>query len=185
MVMTRRLAWCVLALGLAACSDTPMGPVTPPRQTPAPPITVPPTVPTPVPTATPPPETTPAPEPPTTTPPNHCSGDNEAPRVFITTPRDGATIRTRTVQFAADASDRNAIAKVEFYYHFDVRGTAVPAAAGAMDPIVFIARKNNPPYSIQWDVPKTCNSILSLYAWAYDACGNVGEANLIRVSVCN
>jgi hypothetical protein len=185
MVMTRRLGWCVLVLGLAACSDSPRGPVSPPIQTPTPPITVPPTLATPVPTTlAPPPETTPTPQPPQA-PPAHCTSDREAPRVFITTPREGATIRNRTVQFAADASDSNPITKVEFYYHFDVRGTAAPAAARALDPIVFIARKNNPPYSIQWEVPRTCNSTLSLYAWAYDVCGNVGEADLIRVSVCN
>lgn len=167
------MAACAVALACMACAGSPTDPQPPPPSA-AP--SAPPATPTPQPTQTPTPEPSPA---------SACDRDREKPQVRIQRPGNNALIRSSSVDIEAAATDNEGVTRVEFYYHLDSEGFAGPGPAAVRGPVVYISEKHNPPYVVRWDVPRTCDARFSLYAWAYDACGNVGEANLVRVEVCN
>lgn len=167
------LAAFAVALACTACAGSPTDPQSPP---PFAGPSSPPATPTPQPTPPPTPEPSPA---------SACDSDREKPRVSIQRPGNGTLIRSSSIDIEARASDNEGVTRVEFYYHLDGEGFAGAGSGAERGPIIYIAEKHNPPYVVRWDIPRTCDARFSLYAWAYDACGNVGEANLIRVEVCN
>jgi hypothetical protein len=92
-------------------------------------------------------------------------------------------VNERTLTIEARASDNKGVTKVEFLYHIDE--LRVSSRTLVMDPPVLIGTRNSPPYRIRWSVPEMCRAKVSLLAWAYDACDNVGEAEFVHVVVCN
>lgn len=143
------------------------------------PESVPSTVPT---TTTTMPAATPPPQPSPST--SGCNGDRIRPfPVQIRRPSEGTAVNTRSLTIDANASDDVGVTSVEFYYHIDQQLLRASGAAN-VDPLVHIATRTSEPYRVNWSVPQMCARV-SLYAYAYDACNNVGEAPPIRIEVCN
>ncbi|HOQ40080.1 MAG TPA: Ig-like domain-containing protein [Fervidobacterium sp.] len=94
--------------------------------------------------------------------------DLQAPQVSIVSPKDGS-ILSGTVTIEANAQDDTSVEKVEFY----IDGTNV-------------SEITIPPYKYNWDTTNlTNNSTHTIQAKAYDFTGNVGESNLINVTIKN
>lgn len=92
------------------------------------------------------------------------TGDTTVPTVSLTAP----TTIAGTVAFTANASDNEAVTRVEFL----VDGSVI-----ATDTIA--------PYSTSWDSKTATNGTHTLLAKAYDAAGNVGQSNSVAATVSN
>jgi len=89
------------------------------------------------------------------------------PTASIASPANGASL-SGIVTVVANASDNNAVAKVEFY-----RGTNKIGTATAQ------------PYTIEWNTAYAPNGSHSLTAKAYDEAGNTGTSPVITVTTAN
>lgn len=92
--------------------------------------------------------------------------DFSAPSVVIGSPANGSTIGGM-VTFFANAVDNIGVTKVEFF----VNGNLLSTATGA-------------PFSFNWNTFKVVNGSSTLTAKAYDAAGNIGQAQIV-VNVFN
>ncbi|WP_224981916.1 Ig-like domain-containing protein [Geomonas agri] len=95
------------------------------------------------------------------------SNDLIAPSVSMASPLSGSTVNG-TVTVTANASDNVGVSKVEFYRN-NVLQTTVATA----------------PYSYNWDTKTVANGSYTLTAKAYDAAGNVTQAQGSVVTVSN
>ncbi len=88
-------------------------------------------------------------------------GDNQPPRIKITSPANNAAVDAGNLQVAVNATDAdNNLEKVEFYNHYDLLGVATDA-----------------PYSFTWDVPDGCHLLI---ARAVDSSG-FGYSNSVEI----
>jgi hypothetical protein len=83
--------------------------------------------------------------------------DNTVPTVALTSPP--SLFKPGVVQVAATASDNQALSRVEFYDGTTLIGTDTTA-----------------PYTVSWDATALPSGSRTLYARAYDAAGNMGQA---------
>jgi len=86
---------------------------------------------------------------------------------MITYPKDGATV-SGSITITVDASDNVAVSKVELYID------------GTLFAVDFDA-----PYEFYWDTNNNQDGVHTLQAKAYDTSNNVGESNIVSVSVNN
>lgn len=95
------------------------------------------------------------------------NNDTVAPVVTINSPYSNSTL-SGTVAVNASASDNVGVSKVEFYLNGILKSTTTAA-----------------PYSFSWNTTTAANGAYVLSAIAYDAVGNIGQANDVVVSVNN
>jgi subtilisin family serine protease len=107
------------------------------------------------------------PTPPPTNPSPNPPADKEAPAVSVTSPAAGATV-SGDVTVTADAKDNVGVSKVIFYADGQEIGTAATA-----------------PYGVSWSTTALADGTHSLVANAYDAAGNVGKSQAVKVTVKN
>ena len=93
--------------------------------------------------------------------------DTTAPTVYLTSPTYGSQVKG-TVAVNANASDNVAVSKVEFF----VNGVLKSTSTGA-------------PWSFNWNTQTVANGSYNVGAKAYDAAGNVGQAETKPVTVAN
>ncbi len=97
----------------------------------------------------------------------NCSSDNEAPIISITSPQNEDTIRVHTSVISADATDNEEVEYVEFFVDNQL-----------------ISADSISPYEIDWSIESYANmSVLSINGTAYDASGNLGQSDIIIVTV--
>jgi hypothetical protein len=96
-----------------------------------------------------------------------CSSDNEVPVISITAPHDDDTIRVHTSVISADASDNSEIEYVGFYVENSLVGTDSVS-----------------PFETEWSIASYQNmEVLSINGRAYDASDNMGQSDVITVTV--
>jgi hypothetical protein len=115
----------------------------------------------------------------------NCSVDRTKPGVRLTSPTGGTV--TGTITLSANASDNSGIEKVEFLYHLNEKlnlsGSSETLTA-FLDPPKLIGASTSPPYSVTWHPPALCRYSVTMETWAYDTCGNVGEAAWVFITLC-
>lgn len=96
-----------------------------------------------------------------------CSSDSEAPTITITEPNDDDTIRVHTTVISADANDNKDVEYVEFF----AENTLVGSDSSA-------------PYETNWSIASYNDlEVLSIHGRAYDFAENVGQSDVITVTV--
>lgn len=95
------------------------------------------------------------------------SSDTIPPTCSITAPTNGATV-SNTITYSADATDNEAMSRVEFYVDSNLIGT-----------------DSTSPYSIDWDTTTVVNGTRTLVAKAIDIAGNTTDSTSISVDVQN
>lgn len=93
--------------------------------------------------------------------------DREPPKAIITSPPNGSTV-SGSVTITADATDNVGVTRVVYY----VDGREVGSSSTA-------------PHQIRWESTTVADGIRSLVVNAYDAAGNVGISDPVRVTVRN
>lgn len=97
----------------------------------------------------------------------NCSSDNEAPTISITSPQNEDTIRVHTSVISADATDNEEVEYVEFFVDNQLVGA-----------------DSTSPYETDWSIENYANmSVLSINGTAYDESGNLGQSDVIIVTV--
>jgi hypothetical protein len=155
----------VLLVALVACGgSSPGGPGGPPIGSVSP---------TPTPAATP----TPTPEP-TPTPQQGC-GD-----LFMRLIRPTAGVTVTNNPQTVEASVGSSVIRVDFYYHIDAFAMSGAWSKAVMDPPTLIARRNEPPWRVNWQLPPGCGNTVSLIAIGFDSCGGGNDSPRITVRTC-
>lgn len=95
------------------------------------------------------------------------AGDSTPPSVLLSGPGNTSTVKG-TVSFSAGAQDNATVTRVELYLDGNL-----------------LASSSQSSISYQWNTALVANGGHVLSAKAFDAAGNVGESNLLTVSVLN
>jgi hypothetical protein len=94
------------------------------------------------------------------------SADTEAPKISITAPLNGASLRRSKITITAEASDNVGVTRVEFYVD-NIRRCTDKA----------------PPYRCSWSPGSGPSRTVRLDAKAYDAAGNIGSAQSVTITI--
>jgi subtilisin family serine protease len=95
--------------------------------------------------------------------------DNAAPTCALTGPASGALLTGAAVSMTANATDNNAVSRVEFY----------------RDNSVLLGTATTAPYAASWNTTTAADGAHTLYAVAFDAAGNSTGSAVANVTVDN